>query len=250
MVGWFDGTLKCFGLSSLKSCSLLNQADLSLLARHQLAQFLVSRLKVFSSNKGPCLGRPASLVGWQTPYWWQHHFQPLINHDSVDKPLLIYCHFPVPFQFSSGWSMQSHLPIQTLLWWYCGWWLHGRRSGASLEEAEEAGGLDGLHATWTSQIWWSPFHSVVKAMPSSALHTFHPTFWLELSALYTKEKGKTYLTVTASVKVVMPFLVWLTWKRLMIHLNTLFSLTPCLRLALKAEPGELSPAFTITSKLL
>ena len=59
--GWFDGTLKRYGLSSLNSCSLLNQADLSLLARHRLAQFLVSRLRVFlSSNKGPCLGRPAS----------------------------------------------------------------------------------------------------------------------------------------------------------------------------------------------
>ena len=34
------------------------------------------------------------------------------------------------------------------------------------------------------------------------------------------------------------------------HLNTLFSLTLFLRLALKAEPGELSPAFTITFKLL
>ena len=58
--GWFDGTLKCFGLSSLKNCSLLNQADLSLLAWHRLAQFLLSRLRVFFSNKELCLGRPAS----------------------------------------------------------------------------------------------------------------------------------------------------------------------------------------------
>ena len=45
----------------------------------------------------------------------------------------------------------------------------------------------------------------------------------------------------------MPFLVFLTWKR---HLNTLLCLTVCLTQALKAEPGELSLACTITSILL
>ena len=59
--GWLGGILKRLGLSSLKSCFLFIQADLSLLVRHLLAQFLVNRLRLFfSSNTGPCFGRPAS----------------------------------------------------------------------------------------------------------------------------------------------------------------------------------------------
>jgi len=61
-------------------------------------------------------------------------------------------------------------------------------------KTRKAGGLDGLpseHLKYGGAL-------LNFSMPSSALNTFHPTFWLELSGLYTKEKGKTHLSVTAS----------------------------------------------------
>ena len=67
-------------------------------------------------------------------------------------------------------------------------------------KTRKAGGLDGLqpeHLKYGGALLTLWFKQIFNAF-IRLVHTFHPTFWQELSALYTKEKRKTHLTVTAS----------------------------------------------------